>query len=78
MSKPKSDGLLQDSFDMGCSVVLFGKRWLVEEMSYETHPDLEGIGVFIGLKPWESIDPTLYRIKPKRRSKAKDGKPISP
>ena len=50
-------------------MVLFGKRWLVEEMSYQSHKDLEGIDLTICLTPWESIDPTLYRLKPKRRRK---------
>ena len=56
-------------------MVLFGKRWLVEEMSYKSHKDMEGLDLFVALTPWESIDPTLYRTKPKRRRKAKGGKP---
>ena len=74
MKKHKSDDLRQDSVDVGCGMVLFGKRWLVEEMSYKSHGDMEGIDLFVALTPWESIDPTLYRLKPKRRRKAKEGK----
>jgi hypothetical protein len=71
MSRPKPDDLLQDSVDVGCGMVLFGKRWLVEEMSYKSHKDMEGIDLFVALTPWESIDSTLYRHKPKRRRKNK-------
>ena len=70
MSK-KPDDLRQDSVDVGCGMVLFGKRWLVEEMSYKSHGDMEGLDLFVALTPWESIDPTLYRLKPKRRRKTK-------
>ena len=55
-------------------MVLFGKRWLVIEMDYNSHNVGEGIDVGMVLVPWESIDPALYRIKPKRRRKAKEGK----
>jgi hypothetical protein len=55
-------------------MVLFGKRWLVIEMDYNSHNIGEGIDVGMKLVPWESIDPTLYRIKPKRRRKSKEGK----
>ena len=71
MSDPKPDDLRQDSVDVGCGMVLFGKRWLVEEMSYQSHKDMEGLDLTISLTPWESIDPTLYRLKPKRRRKKK-------
>ena len=74
MSKPKTDGLSQDSVDVGAGMVLFGKRWLVVEMDYKSHSDHEGMDLGMVLVPWESIDPTLYRIKPKRRRKAKEGK----
>jgi len=74
MSKPKPDDLRQDSVDVGCGMVLFGKRWLVEEMSYKSWPDMEGMHLELSLAEWESIDPTLYRLKPKRRRKAKEGK----
>ena len=69
MSKPKPDDLLQDSVDVGAGMVLFGKRWLVVEMDYNSNNDHEGIDVGMVLVPWESIDPTMYRIKPKRRRK---------
>ena len=69
MSKPKPDDLLQDSVDCGAGMVLFGKRWLVTDMSYKSTPDWEGIDLSLCLVPWESIDPTLYRQKPKRRRK---------
>ena len=68
-------GLRQDSVETGCGMVLFGKRWLVEEMSYKSYPNMNGIYLEISLAEWESIDPTLYRLKPKRRRKAKGGKP---
>jgi len=55
-------------------MVLFGKRWLVEEMSYKSHGDMEGLDLFVALTPWDSIDPTLYRLKPKRRRKPKPNK----
>jgi hypothetical protein len=75
MNDPKPDDLRQDSVDVGCGMVLFGKRWLVEEMTYQSHKDLEGIDLTIRLTPWESIDPTLYRLKPKRRRKKKGEQP---
>lgn len=71
MNKNNADDLRQDSVDVGCGMVLFGKRWLVEEMTYKSHEDMEGIDLFVALTPWESIDPALYRIKPKRRRKTK-------
>jgi len=77
MRKPKPDDLRQDSVDVGCGMVLFGKRWLVEEMSYKSWHGIEGIHLELSLAEWESIDPTLYRLKPKRRRKAKKGKPAS-
>lgn len=75
MSKKKPDDLRQDSVDVGCGMVLFGERWLVKKMSFKSHKDLKGIDLSVALTPWESIDPALYRLKPKRRRKAKEGKP---
>ena len=74
MIKSKPNDLLQDSVDVGAGMVLFGKRWLVIEMDYKSHDVGEGVDVGMVLVPWESIDPSLYRIKPKRRRKAKEGK----
>lgn len=75
MSDPKPDYILQNSLDIGCGVVIGGKRWLVKEMTIETHPDEKDVGMFLALTPWESIDPTLYRIKPKRRRKREGKQP---
>ena len=74
MSLQKSDGLSRDSIDVGAGMILFGKRWLVVEMDYKSHSDHEGMDVGMVLVPWESIDPTMYRIKPKLRRNAKEGK----
>jgi hypothetical protein len=73
VSEPKPDPILTDSIDVGAGMVLFGKRWLVTEMSYKSLPDLEGVDLFVALVPWESIDPTLYRIKPRHRRHKKGG-----
>jgi hypothetical protein len=43
-------------------------------MDYKSHSDHEGMDVGMVLVPWESIDPTMYRIKPKLRRNAKEGK----
>ena len=75
MSKPKPDGLLQDSIEVGCGVVIRGHRWLVKSADFitQSNPTPQSIMLTLEIVPWESIDPTLYRIKPKRRSKAKGG-----
>lgn len=67
---------LQDSIEVGAGMVIGGHRWLVKSANFVTqsHPTPQPIFLQLEIVPWESIDPTLYRIKPKRRRKAKEGK----
>jgi hypothetical protein len=65
MSEPQP--ALTDSLEMGAGIVLFGQRWLVTDMSYVGHFKDGGMTLTLGLVPFESVDPCLYRIKPKRR-----------
>lgn len=57
-------------------MVIGGNRWLVKSANFvcQPHPNPQPILLTLEIVPWESIDPTLYRIKPKRHRKAKEGK----
>lgn len=69
MSKPKHKGLLQDTIAVGAGIVIGGNRWLVKTANFQCQPcpDPNPILLTLEIVPWESIDPALYRIKPKRR-----------
>jgi hypothetical protein len=71
MNDPKPKPMLTDSVSCGAGMVLFGQRWLVTDMSYVGHYEDGGMTLTLGLVPFESVDPCLYRIKPKRRRKKK-------
>lgn len=69
--------ILQDSIAVGAGMVIGGHRWLVKSANFVTqpHPTHQPIMLTLEIVPWETIDPDLYRIKPKRRRKPKDIKP---
>jgi hypothetical protein len=71
MSKRKADHvkILTDSVAVGAGMVIAGQRYLVTDMQYTVTLADGSVLLSLGLKPWANVDPTLYRLKPRRRRK---------
>ena len=61
--------ILTDSVAVGAGMVIAGQRYLVTDIQYTVTVADGSVLLNLGLKPWANIDPTLYRVKPRRRRK---------